>query len=594
MKNTDNNKTILKGDLHCHTTYSDGTISPGSRVIAALNHGMDFLAITDHDTMEGTIDAMTFKKQLNLPIILIPAVEFYSDLSHILVYGIKNNPFESCKVHKLDELKRWTRKESLLLVLAHPAWASSRDFWISGKTQKLHLEEKVFDAVEVINMHEDYTEMLDYYLEHGHFSITAGSDSHGLPHILTAENWLSAENKIKSILDNIKAGNNSIYISKDLKGHNEPTINRSLWLGKENFIKLAKQEKNKRIKPENLAGVQVDFSKREALAGEKCSIKISSEKEVRILLRAPELDIKLEITTSPSSNYKKEFIVPEALTNKYIYCLIEYGNPKFYSLTDLFVQTPNTHKVITRKNKIFIETKNRKTNKIIEKELNHDDVFVWNKKGEDSFTFKYTSIYKKTLFQSWEKMIKYKISPITKTFLKKDVSISAEFAISYNKNNLYLLFEVHDTKFCQPFTNRGIWDGDCIRIGLHSGNIGNFNPKYQPSVKTDAGIFSMFDLALTPEEAAIQYKWKLFFGKTEDYQIDIQRVENKTIYKIQLKWDFIEFPKPSSQEIMFFNAQFHHHDGVNYNGYFCIEDGIDLGVNTELPFQKWPLITQTE
>ena len=40
--------TFLKGNLHCHTTLSDGSTSPESTVRQYANAGYDFLAITDH------------------------------------------------------------------------------------------------------------------------------------------------------------------------------------------------------------------------------------------------------------------------------------------------------------------------------------------------------------------------------------------------------------------------------------------------------------------------------------------------------------------------------------------------------------------
>ena len=38
----------LKGNLHSHTTCSDGRLSPQQRADAYAAHGYDFLAITDH------------------------------------------------------------------------------------------------------------------------------------------------------------------------------------------------------------------------------------------------------------------------------------------------------------------------------------------------------------------------------------------------------------------------------------------------------------------------------------------------------------------------------------------------------------------
>ncbi|MEO0458299.1 MAG: PHP domain-containing protein [Cyanobacteria bacterium P01_A01_bin.114] len=40
-------------ELHCHTTYSDGTLTPTQLVSRAVERGVKALAITDHDTVAG-------------------------------------------------------------------------------------------------------------------------------------------------------------------------------------------------------------------------------------------------------------------------------------------------------------------------------------------------------------------------------------------------------------------------------------------------------------------------------------------------------------------------------------------------------------
>ena len=44
-------------ELHCHTTYSDGTLTPTELVNAAIAQQVRALAITDHDTMGGWDEA---------------------------------------------------------------------------------------------------------------------------------------------------------------------------------------------------------------------------------------------------------------------------------------------------------------------------------------------------------------------------------------------------------------------------------------------------------------------------------------------------------------------------------------------------------
>jgi len=59
-----------KGNLHSHTTRSDGEAQPQELVDWYWRHGYDFLAITDHDTVT---DVEALKRD---GIVLIPGVEF--------------------------------------------------------------------------------------------------------------------------------------------------------------------------------------------------------------------------------------------------------------------------------------------------------------------------------------------------------------------------------------------------------------------------------------------------------------------------------------------------------------------------------------
>lgn len=45
-------------ELHCHTTFSDGTLTPTELVAAAITAGVRALAITDHDTCAGWDEAI--------------------------------------------------------------------------------------------------------------------------------------------------------------------------------------------------------------------------------------------------------------------------------------------------------------------------------------------------------------------------------------------------------------------------------------------------------------------------------------------------------------------------------------------------------
>lgn len=60
-------------ELHCHTTYSDGTLTPQELVAAAVASGVQVLAITDHDSMAGWDEAIAAAQPYGLEI--VPGLE---------------------------------------------------------------------------------------------------------------------------------------------------------------------------------------------------------------------------------------------------------------------------------------------------------------------------------------------------------------------------------------------------------------------------------------------------------------------------------------------------------------------------------------
>jgi predicted metal-dependent phosphoesterase TrpH len=48
---------MLRYDLHCHSTCSDGVLTPAAVVARAAAQGVDVLALTDHDGTDGLAEA---------------------------------------------------------------------------------------------------------------------------------------------------------------------------------------------------------------------------------------------------------------------------------------------------------------------------------------------------------------------------------------------------------------------------------------------------------------------------------------------------------------------------------------------------------
>lgn len=81
----------MKVDLHIHTTASDGTSTPQQVVQLAAQRKLRAIAITDHDTVGGILEAKAEGHRLGIEV--IPGVEINTDYNHqeihILGYFIR-------------------------------------------------------------------------------------------------------------------------------------------------------------------------------------------------------------------------------------------------------------------------------------------------------------------------------------------------------------------------------------------------------------------------------------------------------------------------------------------------------------------------
>lgn len=107
-------------DLHAHTIFSDGLLTPEEIVDLAVEKNLDTLAITDHDTVSG-IDRAINRSNLYKNFFIIPGIELsciYDDEEiHILGYFI--NYKSSCvkKITKKLQDERIIRGKKIILKL---------------------------------------------------------------------------------------------------------------------------------------------------------------------------------------------------------------------------------------------------------------------------------------------------------------------------------------------------------------------------------------------------------------------------------------------------------------------------------------------
>jgi predicted metal-dependent phosphoesterase TrpH len=94
-------------DLHSHTKASDGQLTAKELVERAANRQVNILAITDHDTVDGLIEAKQTIKDKNLKLTLIDGIEITTNwLNHeIHVVGVNIDPQHPALIGLIIEQK---------------------------------------------------------------------------------------------------------------------------------------------------------------------------------------------------------------------------------------------------------------------------------------------------------------------------------------------------------------------------------------------------------------------------------------------------------------------------------------------------------
>lgn len=559
---------MIRGDFHCHTRFSDGTVSPGRRVVLSLNAGNRFQWVTDHDVFEGGRRAQLFAKQFNIPIAVFPGVEFSTEVGHVLSLGMRQNPFEGRLFTRIDDVAAEAQKNGWMLISAHATWPSHRKHWLTGRIQRMFHEEGVFQALEIVNMYEDHLELMAYYDEHGPFPFTAGSDSHHDPHRATAECWVDADADEASILKAIRESRSAVWVSPALSGRSEPAYGETRWFGRKEWVARAKQDCKAWLCPAN-PGVTITAQGDELLPGETCKVSLLSKTSITVRWRSPQFDFDETLQLEPGQMVERSFVLPESLEGDYAYWLVEAGQPVFHALAECFVKP---------------KTRSKIQGSFVKAHVSGSD-------GTQAQLPATVSDVRMRMprFESWDALPRSVVAPAEAPacvdYRGAGKDIRAEWGLAWDATHLYVAVDVSDPVFCQPFENRGLWDGDCIRFGICPARVGDVQPIFQSCQLDWFGAKALFDLALTPEGSMLLWKWKLHAGAGEGFDVRIERSGTETQYRAILAWNFIGIPAPAPQDAFFVNMQIHEHDGKKFRGFISPVPGCDL-----YSFgQTWPL-----
>jgi len=169
-----------RGDLHIHTYYSDGRVSPIHMAVVARRLGLDFAAITDHGKYEPSLEAIEMAKKINLNLLLFPGEEVSFPEGHIVsicasacITDLRND--EETYRSKLREISETHLRDAIMVeglekeqyapakwtvskihelggyaFLAHPYWISDDRYHLNLPIFEQLLEDGEIDGVEII------------------------------------------------------------------------------------------------------------------------------------------------------------------------------------------------------------------------------------------------------------------------------------------------------------------------------------------------------------------------------------------------------------------------------------------------------------
>lgn len=172
------NKRFYRGNFHCHTTCSDGRLSPEEVKDVYRRLGYDFLVISDHRLLSP-------QARLENGLLVLPGMEMDFTLPgealHIVGFGMEKD-FAGSRGWLLgpqqciDTMRRYGGRA----ILAHPHWSMNTLATLSALKHLTAAE--VYNTVSGIpwnGARADSSEILDVAAVHGtYYPLVAADDSH--------------------------------------------------------------------------------------------------------------------------------------------------------------------------------------------------------------------------------------------------------------------------------------------------------------------------------------------------------------------------------------------------------------------------------
>ncbi len=117
-----------RGVIHCHSTYSDGTATMEEVMKAANETGLDFVMMTDHDTLKPVDDGL---EKWHGSSLLICGTEITPPTNHFIVFGEKRlQDVEQLRLKAPQEYIDAVNAQNWFGFIAHPDHGGTKRFEI--------------------------------------------------------------------------------------------------------------------------------------------------------------------------------------------------------------------------------------------------------------------------------------------------------------------------------------------------------------------------------------------------------------------------------------------------------------------------------
>lgn len=158
---------MSKVDLHIHSTASDGRFTPAEVVRKAVEKGLTYIALSDHDTVDGIAPALMAAKEYPR-LKIIPSIEISTDVPnsevHMLGYFID---YEDRDLQARLEKARRSREEraqgmvsKLKNLGVHIEWKRVQEIAGSGSVARPHVAQALMEKGYVGSLKEAFNKYI--------------------------------------------------------------------------------------------------------------------------------------------------------------------------------------------------------------------------------------------------------------------------------------------------------------------------------------------------------------------------------------------------------------------------------------------------